>query len=90
MRQSARVPPIWSTEARSGGERHAFRLLRYRSECHYIMADGMEKAVSAANAPVAQDDRAAKAARSALFARLTRQKAVTSGRWTRDELYDAP
>jgi prevent-host-death family protein len=38
--------------------------------------------------PVVRDDRAAGAARSALFARLKRERVVKSGRWTRDELYD--
>ena len=38
--------------------------------------------------PVIEDDRAAKGARSALFARLRRERVVKSGRWTRGELYD--
>jgi prevent-host-death family protein len=38
--------------------------------------------------PVIEDDRAAEGARSALFARLRRERAVNAGRWTRDELYD--
>ena len=38
--------------------------------------------------PVVADDRAAKVARAALFARLKRERANNSGRWTRDELYD--
>jgi prevent-host-death family protein len=37
---------------------------------------------------VAEDDRAAEGARSALFARLKRERVVKAGRWTRDELYD--
>lgn len=40
--------------------------------------------------PMIQDERAAEGARSALFARLRRERAVKAGRWTRDELYDAP
>ncbi len=41
--------------------------------------------------PVVEDERAAAAARSALFARLRRERAVNVGRWTRDDLYnDAP
>lgn len=39
-------------------------------------------------APVVEDERAAEAARSALFARLRAERAVKIGRWTRDELYD--
>ena len=38
--------------------------------------------------PVIGDDRAAEGARSALFARLRRERVVNAGRWTRDELYD--
>jgi prevent-host-death family protein len=38
--------------------------------------------------PIVEDERAAEAARSALFARLRRERVVKAGRWTRDELYD--
>ena len=38
--------------------------------------------------PVVEDNRAADGARAALFARLRRERAVNTGRWTRDELYD--
>ncbi|HUI79042.1 MAG TPA: type II toxin-antitoxin system prevent-host-death family antitoxin [Bryobacteraceae bacterium] len=38
--------------------------------------------------PVIEDNRAAEDARSALFARLRRERVVNAGRWTRDELYD--
>jgi prevent-host-death family protein len=38
--------------------------------------------------PIVDDERAADAARSALFARLRKERAVQIGRWTRDELYD--
>jgi len=38
--------------------------------------------------PVVEDNRAAEGARSALFARLRRERVVNAGRWTRDELYD--
>ena len=38
--------------------------------------------------PVVEDERTAEAARSALFARLRRERAVKAGRWTREELYD--
>jgi prevent-host-death family protein len=38
--------------------------------------------------PVSGDDRVAEAARTALFARLRRERVVNAGRWTRDELYD--
>jgi prevent-host-death family protein len=38
--------------------------------------------------PVVEDNLAAEGARSALFARLRRERVVNAGRWTRDELYD--
>jgi prevent-host-death family protein len=38
--------------------------------------------------PLVEDERVAAGARSALFARLRRERAVNVGRWTRDELYD--
>jgi prevent-host-death family protein len=38
--------------------------------------------------PVVEDNRTAEGARSALFARLRRERVVNAGRWTRDELYD--
>lgn len=38
--------------------------------------------------PAVEDSRLAEAARSALFARLRRERPVNGGRWTRDELYD--
>jgi prevent-host-death family protein len=38
--------------------------------------------------PVVEDERVAEGARSALFARLRKGRAVNVGRWTRDELYD--
>jgi prevent-host-death family protein len=38
--------------------------------------------------PVGEDEWTAEGARSALFARLRRERVVKAGRWTRDELYD--
>jgi prevent-host-death family protein len=38
--------------------------------------------------PIADDERAAEGGRAALFTRLQRERAVSVGRWTRDELYD--
>jgi antitoxin (DNA-binding transcriptional repressor) of toxin-antitoxin stability system len=43
---------------------------------------------AAKDTPVVEDERAADAARSALFARLRKQRAVKAGRGTRNELYD--
>ena len=39
-------------------------------------------------APVVEDERDATAARSALFARLRKQRAAKAGCWTQIELYD--
>ncbi len=38
--------------------------------------------------PIEEQERSMEGARSALFARLRRQRAANRGRWTRDELYD--
>jgi prevent-host-death family protein len=38
--------------------------------------------------PFATHDRVVAAARTTLFSRLRSQRAVTVGRWTRDELYE--
>jgi prevent-host-death family protein len=38
--------------------------------------------------PVIENERAAEAARSALFSRLRAKRTAKAGRWTRDELYD--
>lgn len=38
--------------------------------------------------PLAEDERTVGHARSALFTRLHKERAVEAGRWTRDELYD--
>ena len=66
------------------------------SELLRIVQKGRSVVVTSHGKPVARitpvgDDRAAEGARVALFARLKRERAVKSGRWTRDELYnDAP
>ena len=39
-------------------------------------------------APLTEDARTMEKARSALFVRLRKERAVDIGRWTRDELYD--
>ena len=38
--------------------------------------------------PIVENERAAESARSALFARLRKERTVHIGRWTRGELYD--
>ena len=38
--------------------------------------------------PVVEDERATEGARTALFARLRKERVVNAGRWTRNELYD--
>ena len=64
------------------------------SELLRTVKDGKSVVVTSHGKPVAritpagEDDRAAAGARSALFARLRRERVVKAGRWTRDELYD--
>ena len=38
--------------------------------------------------PIVEDERTAEGARSALFARLRRERVIEVGHWTRDELYE--
>ncbi len=64
-------------------------LLRTVKSGHSVVVTSHGKAV-AKIVPIADDERFAKSARAALFARLRTQRAVTAGRWTRDELYDDP
>lgn len=64
------------------------------SELLRIVTKGQSVVVTSHGKPVAtispfiEDGRAKEGARSALFARLRKERAVNSGRWTRDELYD--
>jgi prevent-host-death family protein len=64
------------------------------SELLRTVKQGRSVVVTSHGKPVAkitrvdEDERAAEAARSALFARLRTGRAVNVGRWTRDELYD--
>ena len=63
------------------------------SELLRTVQKGRSVVVTSHGKPVARitpvgDDRAAEGARAALFARLKRERAVKSGHWTRDELYD--
>ena len=64
------------------------------SELLRIVKSGRNVVVTSHGKPVAkitpmvEDERAAEGARSALIARLRRQRTVNVGRWTRDELYD--
>lgn len=62
-------------------------LLRTVRKCQSVVVTSHGKPVAKIT-PVAEDDRAAEGARSALFARLRREPVVKAGRWTRDELYD--
>ena len=65
------------------------------SELLRTVQKGQSVLVTSHGRPVARitsvngDDRAAEGARSALFGRLKRERAVKTKRWTRDELYDA-
>jgi prevent-host-death family protein len=64
------------------------------SELLRTVKDGQSVVVTSHGKPVAKispvvdDNRVAEGARSALFARLRRERVVNAGRWTRDELYD--
>ena len=62
-------------------------LLRTVKEGRSVVVTSHGKPVAKIS-PVVEDSRAAAGARSALFARLRRERVVNAGRWTRDELYD--
>ncbi|HKD05863.1 MAG TPA: type II toxin-antitoxin system prevent-host-death family antitoxin [Bryobacteraceae bacterium] len=62
-------------------------LLRTVKEGQSVIVTSHGKPVAKIS-PVIEDARAAEGARSALFARLRRQRVVNVARWTRDELYD--
>ena len=57
-----------------------------------MVRDGQSVTVTAISKPVARiiPVNAKEGARSALLARLRKQRVTDVGRWTRDELYDAP
>jgi prevent-host-death family protein len=67
--------------------RHFSELLRTVKTGRSVVVTSHGKPVARIS-PVIQDDRAAEGARSALFARLRKERVVKAGRWTRDELYD--
>ena len=69
------------------GNRRFSELLRTVKKGRSIIITSHGKPVAKIT-PVVEDERAAEAARSALFARLRTERAVSAGRWTRDELYD--
>jgi prevent-host-death family protein len=64
------------------------------SELLQTVKEGQSVIVTSHGKPVAQispiikDERAEEGARSALFARLRKERVVHAGRWTRGELYD--
>ncbi len=62
-------------------------LLRSVKEGRSVVVTSHGKPVAKIS-PIVEDNRAAEGARSALFARLRRERVVNAGRWTRDELYD--
>jgi prevent-host-death family protein len=64
------------------------------SELLRTVKRGRSVVVTSHGKPVAkivpiEDERTAEGARSALFARLRKERVVNAGRWTRDELYDS-
>ncbi len=62
-------------------------LLRTVIEGHSVVVTRHGKPVAKIT-PIVEGDQAGAAARSALFARLRKERIVKVGRWTRDELYD--
>ena len=62
-------------------------LLRTVSEGRSVVVTNHGKPVARIS-PVTEDNRTAEGARSALFARLRKERVVNAGRWRRDELYD--
>ena len=75
------------TISAANANRHFSELLRTVQKGRSVVVTSHGKPV-ARIAPVAGNDRAAEMARSALFARLKKERVVKAGRWTRDELYD--
>jgi prevent-host-death family protein len=75
------------TVSAADANRRFSELLRTVKKGRSIVVTSHGKA-TAKLTPILEDEQAAKAARSALFARLRTQRAVNAGRWTRDELYD--
>jgi prevent-host-death family protein len=69
------------------GNRRFSELLRTVKKGRRVIVTSHGKPVARIT-PVAEEERAAEGARSALFARLRRERPVNTGRWTRDELYD--
>ena len=76
-----------SAVSASDANRRFSELLRTVKKGRSVVVTSHGKPVAKIS-PVVEDERAAEAARSALFARLRRERVAHAGRWTRDELYD--
>lgn len=75
------------TVAAADANRQFSELLRTVKKGESIVVTSHGKPVAKIS-PIVEDNRAEEGARSALFARLRRERVVNVGRWTRDELYD--
>ncbi len=75
------------TVAAADANRRFSELLRTVKKGESIVVTSHGKPVAKIS-PIVEDNRAEEGARSALFARLRRERVVNVGRWTRDELYD--
>lgn len=75
--------PISAADA----NRRFSELLRTVKAGHSLVVTSHGKPVARIT-PFTEDVRTMDKARSALFARLRKERAVDVGRWTRDELYD--
>ncbi len=62
-------------------------LLRTVKKGHTIIVTSHGKPVAKIS-PVIEDERVRNRARSVLFARLRTERAISVGRWTREDLYD--
>ena len=75
------------TVSAADANRRFSELLRTVKQGRSVVVTSHGKPV-ATSSPAVKDNRAAEGARAALFARLRRERVVSAGRWTRDELYD--
>jgi prevent-host-death family protein len=80
-------PAMDRTVAAAEANRRFSELLRTVKTGRSVIVTSHGKPVAKIT-PMVDDERAAEAARSALFARLRTERTVNIGRWTRHELYD--
>ena len=78
---------MYKTMSAADANRRFSELLRLVNKGQSIIVTNHGKPVAKIS-PVSTDKNASEATHSALLARLRTERAVTVGRWTRDELYD--